>query len=55
MADVPDYLRLEAWQADCLKWNSNITAANHRRPALSNRPPFLKLFHDGYNTYAELS
>jgi hypothetical protein len=55
MADVPDYSGLQAmWRADCAKWNFNITATNHRRPALSNPPPFLKLFNDGYDTYTDL-
>jgi hypothetical protein len=55
MAEVPDYSGLEAqWQVDCHNWNANITATNHRRPALSNPPTFLKLFNDGYDTYADL-
>ncbi|KAH8749108.1 hypothetical protein F5883DRAFT_233004 [Diaporthe sp. PMI_573] len=35
MAQVPDYSGLEVqWQVDCANWNSNITATNHRQPAL---------------------
>lgn len=55
MAEVPDYSGLEAqWQSDCLKWNTNITATNRRQPALSRPPAYLKLFHDGYDTYDDL-
>lgn len=55
MAQVPDYSGLEAqWLADCHNWNNNITATNHRQPALSNPPAFLKLFQDGCDTYKEL-
>ena len=55
MADVSDYSGLEAiWQADCAKWNSNITAINHCCLVLSNPPPFLKLFNDSYDIYTDL-
>jgi hypothetical protein len=55
MAQVPDYSGLEAqWQADCYNWNTNITVTNHRLPALSNPPMFLKLFNDGYDTFEDL-
>ena len=55
MAQAPDYSGLEAqWQVDCHKWNSNITATNGRQPALSNPSPYLRLFHDGYDTYEDL-
>lgn len=47
MADIPDYSGLEAqWQADCHNWNSNITATNRRRPALSNQLPHIDLTVD---------
>jgi hypothetical protein len=55
MAQVPDYSGLEVqWQVDCANWNSNITATNHRQPALSNPSPFLTLSNDGYDTYDDL-
>jgi hypothetical protein len=55
MGHVPDYSDLEAqWLADCHKWNTNITTTNHRQPALSNPPDFLKLFTHGYDTYEDL-
>jgi hypothetical protein len=55
MSEVPDYSGLEAqWQVDYHNWNTNITATNHRRPALSSPPTFLKLFNNGYNTYEDL-
>jgi hypothetical protein len=55
MSEYPDYSGLEAqWQTDCQQWNGSITATNHRRPALSNPPMYLKLFNDGYDTYADL-
>jgi len=55
MGHVPDYSDLEAqWLADCHKWNTNITTTNHRQPALSNPPDFLKLFARGYGAYGGL-
>ena len=55
MVQVPDYSGLEAqWQTDCHNWNANITAINHRLPALSNPPAFVKLFQDGYYPFKDL-
>jgi hypothetical protein len=55
MALIPDYSGLEPeWLADCHKWNANITATNHRQPALSNPPTYLRLFNDGYDTLDDL-
>ena len=55
MAEVPNYSGLKAqWQVDYHNWNANITATNHRRPALSNPPTFLKLFNNRYDIYADL-
>lgn len=54
MAAMPNYAHLDAdLRAACLKWNSDLTMANGRYPALSNPPPFLKLMTDGFDTYEE--